>query len=75
MTATDELRRLLDERGVEWEMPLGILSHIKTVWRIGSWEYTAIETSGGEFSVYAERRDWITPEQVIAATLGTSRAS
>lgn len=70
MTATDELRRLLDEREVKWEMSIGILSHIKTVWRSGSWEYKAIETSGGEFSVYAEHRDWLTPEQAIAATLG-----
>ena len=70
MTATDELRAMLDERGVEWQKPKDIMSRIKTVWRDGPWEYTAIETRGGEFSVYVEHRYWLTPAQAIEATLG-----
>ena len=65
MTATDELRAMLDERGVEWQKPKDIMSRIKTVWRDGPWEYTAIETSGGEFSVYVEHRYWLTPAQAV----------
>ena len=75
MTATDELRAMLDERGVEWQKPKDIMSRIKTVWRDGPWEYTAIETSGGEFSVYVEHRYWLTPAQAIEATLGRGECS
>ena len=70
MNATDELRRMLNERGVEWSAPNDITHYIKTMWRNGPFEYTAVETSGGEFSVYAEHRYWLTPEQAIEATLG-----
>ncbi len=63
-TATDELRRLLDERGVEWDYGIG-----------GA--YTTEFSANG---VMLNFRDWgdgvicstiLTPEQAIAATLGT----
>jgi hypothetical protein len=70
MTATDELRRLLDERGAEWEKPTGIIEQIKTVWRDGPWEFAAVDTGDGELSVYVEHRFWLTPAQAVEATLG-----
>ena len=62
-SATDELRRLLDERGVEWDYGIG-----------GA--YTTEFSANG---VMLNFRDWgdgvicstiLTPEQAIAATLG-----
>lgn len=71
MAATDELRALLDERGVEWQKPLSIMEQYKTVWRNGPWEYTAVEISGGVFGIYAKHREWLAPKQVVEATLGS----
>lgn len=68
MTATDELRRLLDERGVKWweawDKDLTIFDGAHGV------RYTADHTLGEWFirSVLP-----ITAEQVIAATLGSGR--
>lgn len=69
MTATDELRRLLDERGVEHYD--GTES---TLWgyedyneSAGVYRFSADETSDG----YMQMRLWhVTPAQAIAATLG-----
>lgn len=67
MTATDELRKLLDERGVE---------HFdideKTLWgctESGFYPYSAIENFGGSFNVHTHAYD-LTPAQAIEATLG-----
>lgn len=64
MTATDELRAMLDERGVRWDYgPSGASS-------------TAFWVNGKELS-FSNWRDGLvcstilTPAQVIAATLGT----
>ena len=68
MTATDELRRLLDERGVEW-------------WPMHDVETGYREDRDTEFLVYGCKHvahewgcrlqvDMLTPEQAIAATLG-----
>ena len=78
MTATDELRRLLDERGVEHEdMHTELASDISgwdsTWWRgIAGMEFQAVgdETYGREGCVYINGI-YLTPEQAIAATLGT----
>ena len=67
MSATDELRRMLDERGVEYEQADGWWT---------SWETEGVYSFGG--TVYCEdlgsgleiRWHIITPEQAIAATLG-----
>lgn len=75
MSATDELRRLLDERGVEWEdmsarFPTGMLWC--TSWTSKDGELcTALEGADdipdGKLSVQA----LLTPAQAIAATLGS----
>ena len=64
MTATDELRRMLDERGVEWD------------YGIGGASTTEFMTSSGLALSFMDWRDrltcttLLTPEQAIAATLG-----
>lgn len=63
MTATDELRRLLDERGVEWKNGNFIEPNVETQW--GNNCYTD----------YPELPPFLTisnctPEQAVAATLG-----
>jgi hypothetical protein len=70
MTATDELRRLLDERGVEWQSkPELIISGIE--------KGTEFDAADGRLVRAVEALDGticlshITPEQAIAVTLGT----
>ena len=68
MTSTDELRRLLDERGVEYEVDDAKTVRV-TRWRAyGDW-VSFIEYDNGDtkFCIDARR---LTPEQAIAATLG-----
>lgn len=70
MTETDELRRLLDERGVEWE-DMSIRPYACTSWRDLDGELcTALEGADdipdGKLSVQA----LLTPEQAVEATLG-----
>lgn len=67
MTATDELRRLLDERGVEW-MPSAWSAKDETFYKVGDVGYLATELSSGKMKVCIE--GYPTPEQTIAATLG-----
>ena len=69
MSATDELRRLLDERGVEHYDGTEC-----TLWGYedyneftGIYRFSADETSDGHMQV---RLWYVTPEQAIAATLG-----
>ena len=68
MTATEELRRMLDERGVEWwpmhDVEAGYYQDRDTEFVIDGKKYTAHEW-GGRLTVYG-----LTPEQAIAATLG-----
>lgn len=78
MTATDELRRLLDERGVEWtdkaeEVGLTLAGFADTRWNANGvrWIYTE---SNGTATLASSRPVEIrgcTPEQAIAATLGS----
>lgn len=71
MTATDELRRLLDERGVKWDELVGHPVVVGTAWydRDGC-PCTALEHAddvpNGLLNVQAN----LTPEQAIEATLG-----
>lgn len=68
MTATDELRKLLDERGVEWEQS-----------QQGGWYTTEWTGRYGKCNAM----EWkpaltvmmpsLTPEQAVAATLGSER--
>lgn len=65
MTATERVCELLDERGVEH----GALNSIVTTWTGGVCSWIAIEDKDGlAIAVY---RDYLTPEQAIAATLGS----
>jgi len=63
MSATEELRRMLDERGVEWESGLPT----ETIVREPN-DALYVERPDGRMHVYF--RSYLTPEQAIAATLG-----
>lgn len=58
MSATDELRRMLDERGVKYKS-----HYLNTSWHAGTKLYMAIDNMDGTLTV-----DSLTPEQVITAT-------
>lgn len=61
MSATEELRRLLDERGVEW-----IASGTDTCWKSSDgYPMRAWDTTNGTHMRVTD----LTPEQAIAATL------
>ena len=68
MTATDELRRMLDERGVEWKEE----GHNKTKWSHDGIEYVAVNAwpRNGGFETRLILHANLTPEQAIEATLG-----
>ena len=68
MTATDELRRMLDERGVEYEAPHDGLTIVRTDNALCKFYETLEEPERGVFAVVTT--DWLTPERAIAATLG-----
>lgn len=70
MTATDELRRLLDERGVEWTEPNNKARSHTTYWTAGVLRCGAVEFIDGMVSI-ASTSDDITPEQAVEATLGS----
>ena len=76
MTATEELRRMLDERGVEYFKhedgePLRKLEKADepaTSWRLGNASVCAVPIEGSDlFDLWI---DHCTPEQAIEATLG-----
>lgn len=67
MTATEELRRLLDERSVEW-MPSVWSAKDETFYKVGEVGYLATELSSGRMKVCIE--GYPTPAQAIDATLG-----
>ena len=74
-SATDELRRLLDERGVEWEATADAPDSL-TTWATGSdtARWCADELTNDRFDLYAYNVDedvsGLTPAQAIDATLG-----
>ena len=63
MTATDELRRILDERGVEWDY--GITGAASTMFNANGVELTFIGMRDG-----VTCSTILTPAQAIAATVG-----
>lgn len=68
MTATDELRKMLDERGVEWRERLWGGKHsVTTFWHARGVRWHYRENRFGEVRLHA---DGLTPEQAIEATLG-----
>jgi len=74
-SATDELRRMLDERGVEWEATADAPDSL-TTWATGSdtARWCADELINDRFDLYAydvdEDVSGLSPEQAIDATLG-----
>ena len=66
MTATDELRRLLDERGVEYTFDNGYREFFWDIGETGTVRASAIGTNGLVQMIVTG----ITPEQAIEATLG-----
>lgn len=68
-SATEELRRLLDERGVEWHHTSGSLGIPYTWWHSPTMgEVDA--TEGADGKLYMVLNLDLTPEQAIEATLG-----
>lgn len=69
MNATEELRRLLDERGIHWWAGV---DECKTLWESNglTWEYFNYENGHTWFGFLSACEQDITPEQAIAATLG-----
>lgn len=71
MTATEELRRMLDEREVEWESTGWPAEH-QTFYEAGGVGFIAIglDDELGDSRMRVCFEDYMTPEQAIAATLG-----
>ena len=72
MRATDKLRRMLDERGVEWR-PSGdyYCKNVITHWNTGSIHWTAFELECEEnLCLNCTSTTDLTPAQAIEATLG-----
>ena len=69
MTATESLRAMLDERGVEWWQSANTLGCIFTRWYSPLFgdEVCAMENGDGELELFSHL---MTPEQAVAATLG-----
>lgn len=69
MSATDELRRMLDERGVHWWTGE---DERKTLWESSglTWEYFNNENGDAWLGFLSACEQDIAPEQAIAATLG-----
>lgn len=65
MSATDELRRMLDERGVAHSD-----HYLSTTWRDG---HGILHLAGEPMADGSLVVDMLTPEQAIAATLGSDR--
>lgn len=69
MTATEELRRMLDERGVEWDVLQGFEGGEMTRWRDSMGRYVTA-CDDGVVTFFADFYWGPTPEQAIEATLG-----
>lgn len=70
MTATDELRQMLDERGVFWiDVPL--VGMKRTCWKSSDKQDGYCYFDEDEFGVTELTISQLTPAQAIAATLGT----
>lgn len=68
MSATERIRAMLDERGVEWrERVWGGKHSVTTFWHARGVRWHYRENRFGEVRLHA---DGLTPEQAIEATLG-----
>lgn len=67
-TATERLRQLLDERGVEWQEHVWGGKHsVTTLWHARGVRWHYRENRFDELRLHA---DGLTPEQAVEATLG-----
>lgn len=66
-SATEELRRLLDERGVEW-CPSAWDRSTETYWKTA--DGNGCLATQGETKLRLSFADYLTPEQAVEATLG-----
>ena len=71
MTATDELRRLLDGRGVEWWNETDPIPQTVTMARVGEQLIEYHENVNGSAGYHVFNVHDLTPEQAIEATLGS----
>ncbi len=71
MSATEELRRMLTERGMEWETT-GWPAECQTFYEAGGVGYIAIglDDELGDSRMRVCLEEYMTPEQVVEATLG-----
>lgn len=69
MSATDELRRLLDERGVEWGAEESELDHV-TTWNANGGQAMFYESKTTNPNLLQVNYYDLTPEQAVEATLG-----
>lgn len=68
MSATDELRRMLDEHGVKWTKPKSATEFMQTTFLCGGWGIEVLERNIGLCVTATNVFD--TPDQAVAATLG-----
>ena len=75
MSATDILRAMLDERGVEWKETMNAVGCVFTWWKssVFSCDVLAMDNDDGTIYLDIPRLTNYTPEQAIAATLGSER--
>ncbi len=73
MSATEELRRLLDERGVKW-WPDTYYKDTNTCWRIDGFEWRASERDG-KLLIGGTYTKYLTPEGAIAVTVSDERTA
>lgn len=70
MNMTEELRCMLDERGVEWTKPKSATEFIQTTFLRNGWGIEVLERNIGLCVTATNIFD--TPEQAIAATMGSN---
>lgn len=71
MSATDELRRLLDGRGVEWWNETDPIPQTVTMARVGEQLIEYHENVNGSVGYHVFNVHDLTPEQAVEATLGS----
>lgn len=71
---TEELRHMLDERGIKYQAPKSVVFDMCTLYNVDGWDVQVDEVRGEYYEVEMERLA-DTPEQVIAATLGNKGAA
>ena len=74
-SATEELRRLLDERGVEWRESVNVANCVFTIYESPTFGEVAAMDNDGTLYFHELNGIDVTPEQAIAATLGESDES